>query len=355
MVTPYPEEEGRITGGVESVAKNLVNGLKKYPEIELHIVSPSKRKSGQETRNGIIIHWIKSSRLPGFIRYWTFTRIDIQKTLRKIKPDIAHFQGGAGWSIGYRKPYILTIHGITEMDILYTGGPLLQMRYRLVAYIEKIARLRAKDVILISPYVKSEIGNQLVGRCWYIENPVSDDFFRVTRELDTPRVLFVGRIPSAVLRIAGVPDAFEYEEECREKCKELGLGNSVYFIGNLNRQQLIQELGMTSCLALVSFQETAPMIVEEAMAASVPVIASNRCGLPDMVADGKSGYLVDPLDEKQISDLLCSLLIDTEKNLSFGKFGREIATQRFHMDQVTKMTIDLYKSVYSSQGVNIRQ
>ena len=348
MVTPYPEEEEKIRGGVESVAATLIGGLREKPGLELHVVSPSRHKSGQEKRDNVFVHWVGYSRIPGFIGYWTNVRAEIQRNLRKIEPDLTHFQGAAGWCLGYRKPYVLTIHGINEKNVLYSGGRMRTLRYYVIALIERIARRKAKNVILISPYVEEEIGTHLTGRRWAIENPVANDFFQVKRENILPRILFAGRIsrqknidglirafkrvhdrlPTAELRLAGLPESEAYEKECYDLCKNLGIVGKVRFLGNLNRSKLIDEFSMASCLALVSHQETAPVIVEEAMAAGLPVVASKLCGLPFMVEDGETGFLVNPNDEEQIADCLYKLLHDATENVLFGQRGNAIAKRK---------------------------
>jgi glycosyltransferase involved in cell wall biosynthesis len=364
MVSNFPEEEGRVTGGVESTAITLLQGLAKIPGIDLHVIAPASRKNGRETRGDLKIHWISYPKVPGFIGYWTLMRRDIQRTLKAIQPDIAHFQGVAGWSIGYPDPYVLTIHGIQERDVLLSGGFLAMVRSRIIAAVEKTARKQARDAIIISPYVEEVVGNQLAGRRWAIENPVPEVFFNVKRSPDRPRILFVGRIrrlknidglirsfslvlkrvPSAELCIAGDSDP-AYEAECRRLCGRLGIDHAVSFPGSLDRECLLEELARATCVALVSHQETAPMIVEEAMAAGLPVVASRICGLRYLVEDGNSGYLVDQNDEEEIADRICDLLLDDVKNAAFGQRGNTIARERFHVTSVTRTTWELYKII----------
>jgi glycosyltransferase involved in cell wall biosynthesis len=364
MVSNFPEVGGKIAGGVESVACTLLEGLARIPRMELHVIAPGVAKKGQERRGDLKIHWISYPRIPGFIGYWTLMRSEIQKTLRAIQPDIAHFQGVSGWSIGYREPYVLTIHGIQERDVLLSGGPMAMMRSRIIAAVERTARRQARDTIIISPYVEEVVGNQLAGRRWRIENPVPEAFFSLQRRPGKPRILYVGRIrrlknidglirsfslvrkrvPSAELCMAGDSDP-AYEAECRRLCGSLGIAHAVSFPGGLDRECLLEELARATCVALVSHQETAPMIVEEAMAAGLPVVASRICGLRYQVEDGNSGYLVDQNNEDEIADRICDLLLDNVKNVAFGQRGKTIARERFHVTSVARTTWELYKKI----------
>jgi glycosyltransferase involved in cell wall biosynthesis len=91
------------------------------------------------------------------------------------------------------------------------------------------------------------------------------------------------------------------------------------------------------------------MAVSEAMAASVPVITSNRCGMPYMVEDDKSGYLIEPNDGAQIVDRLNRVLGDANLRRSLGARGREIARARFHPHEVARKTLRAYQSVIEKQ------
>lgn len=373
MVTVFPEKPGVVNGGVEGVAHCLTWGLRQIePEMEIHIVAPCfTRAPGVEQRDGMTIHWLKQPRLPAFLTYWNIFRRTLHCKLEEIRPDITHFQNVAGWALGYEKPSVLTIHGINEKDVLYAGRRFRQVRSKIIGFIERLGRQRASDVILISPYVLDEIGNQIKGTRWPIENPVTADFFAVENRGESPCILFVGRIserknvlgllrafrlvkqkiPDATLRLGGSPDE-PYLLECRNYMLEHGLEQSVHFLGNLNRDALRQELSGARCLALVAHQETAPMVVEEAMAAGVPVVASRLCGLPYMIEEGKSGFLVNPSDESEIAARLIDVLDDVAQGRRMGCRGREIAQDRFHAVAVAKKTLEAYR--HAMDGASAR-
>lgn len=85
------------------------------------------------------------------------------------------------------------------------------------------------------------------------------------------------------------------------------------------------------------------MGIEEAMAAEVPVVTSNRCGMPYMVRDGESGFLVDPHDPHDIARRLRQLLGDDALRYAMGAKGREIALDRFHPAKVAARTREVYR------------
>ena len=92
------------------------------------------------------------------------------------------------------------------------------------------------------------------------------------------------------------------------------------------------------------------MGIEEAMAAGVPVVASNRCGMPYMVRDGESGYLVDPNDPEDIADRLGRILGDDALRQSMGAKSRQIARDRFHPAAVARRTREVYRRAIHDRG-----
>ena len=81
-------------------------------------------------------------------------------------------------------------------------------------------------------------------------------------------------------------------------------------VPNPLRKETCRELAEACCLVLPSFQETLPVAIAEAMAAGVPVVASAVGGVPEMIEEGKSGYLVDPHRPDQIADRVLRILKD---------------------------------------------
>ena len=92
------------------------------------------------------------------------------------------------------------------------------------------------------------------------------------------------------------------------------------------------------------------MGIEEAMAAGVPVVTSNRCGMPYMVRDGESGFLVDPHDPEDIAARVGQLLGDDTLRAQMGAKSREIALDRFHPSTVARRTREVYYRAVGADG-----
>jgi glycosyltransferase involved in cell wall biosynthesis len=366
MMVQFPSKPGVVTGGVEGVGFSLVTALRRIEGVTVEVVSPIARASLAAARAAMPdVRWIANSRLPGFLDYWSIQRWRLHKRISELNPDITHFHGAAGWAVGFKGASVLTIHGIVERDALFTGKAFPRLRSQIMRCVETYARRRMRDVILISPYLATEIGKDLIGKKWPIENPIDESWFKVARAPESNRVLYVGRISvrknvdgllrafakvvqgnaSAKLILAGGPEEAEFEAACLQFIDNNNLRSNVEFLGNIERRSLIEEMRRAACLVLVSHQETAPLVIEEAMAAGVPVIASDVCGHPFMIRSGETGYLVNRFDEAQIAERIGHLLMDEAHNRAMGEKARQDAIVRFHPDAVANATLAVYDQI----------
>ena len=87
------------------------------------------------------------------------------------------------------------------------------------------------------------------------------------------------------------------------------------------------------------------MAIAEAMAAGVPVIASNRCGMPYMIIDGETGFLIDPEMYEQIADRLAQLLDSNDLCHQMGDAARQVALERFHPRVIAQKTLAVYRQI----------
>jgi glycosyltransferase involved in cell wall biosynthesis len=365
MVSPYPEVDEVIRGGVESVSCFLINTLKKNDSFNVFVIAPGGKMGAVENRDGVSIHWLGSGKLPGFLEYWTLERQRIHRILRNINPDITHFQGVMGWSINYHQLYVTTTHGIAEKDALFSSQPFPKFRSWVIAKVEGYARRKSLYNIIINPYVLDVVGNQLTGENRKIENPVAGELFNTERNVTGKRLLYIGRLssrknvkglikvfslvvaasPDSELRMCGMADSPAFLDECKLLVSKLGLTGKVNFLGSVDRQNILDELSRATILTLLSHQELAPIVIEEAMAVGVPVVVSNKCGMPYMVEHGITGFLVEREDHKKTAEHMVALLNDHKLNDRMSKASKKMARERFHVSHVAKLTDEYYMEI----------
>ncbi len=123
------------------------------------------------------------------------------------------------------------------------------------------------------------------------------------------------------------PDRIALEKRTRH----LGLGDHVEFVGKKSQSEVAEQLSHTDIFVLPSFAEGVPVVLMEAMAAGVPVIATRIAGIAELVDDGNSGFLVPPSDVGALADRIHQLLEDAELRESMGQAGRESVQQEFNI------------------------
>jgi starch synthase len=83
----------------------------------------------------------------------------------------------------------------------------------------------------------------------------------------------------------------------------------------------------------------------EAMACETAVVASRVGGIPEVVAEGETGFLVDPGNAPELAERVNELLGDPELAARFGEAGRKRAVEHFSWRTIAERTADLYRSL----------
>lgn len=103
----------------------------------------------------------------------------------------------------------------------------------------------------------------------------------------------------------------------------LGLDDRVRFAGALPADETLALYGDADVFCLPSFAEGLPVVLMEAMAAGVPVIASRTSGTPELVEDGVTGLLVEPGAPRDVANALTALAGDLELRRRLARAARE--------------------------------
>ncbi len=129
-----------------------------------------------------------------------------------------------------------------------------------------------------------------------------------------------GRHPRAELIVVG--DG-EMRPELERAAAGLGLARQVRFVGHLEGDALAETYRSARLLALPSHNDNIPLVVLEAMASRLAVVATRVGAVPDLISDGERGLLVDPGDVDGLAAKLDLLLADEALAQRFGAAGRQ--------------------------------
>ncbi len=133
----------------------------------------------------------------------------------------------------------------------------------------------------------------------------------------------------------------ERRAELEALARRLGLARSVAFLGW--RADLPAIYRDVDVVALTSRNEGSPVSLIEAMAAARPVVATAVGGVPDLVEDGVSGYLVEPGQPAAVADRVLALLDDPERREAFGRAGRKRVDPAFDAARLLRDVDALYR------------
>jgi glycosyltransferase involved in cell wall biosynthesis len=154
--------------------------------------------------------------------------------------------------------------------------------------------------------------------------------------------------PDAKLLIIGGPENPEYAVSLKERVLSLGLKDKVVFRKPVSQKELAQYMVRSEVLILPSFSEALGLVVLEAMATGTPVIGSDIGGIPDLIEDGVTGFLVPPGDVLFLADRLRWVLQNRKETASMGRRAKEFATKIYssesyiqHYDLLFKIATDV--------------
>ena len=103
--------------------------------------------------------------------------------------------------------------------------------------------------------------------------------------------------------------------------------------------------GQLDVLLLPSRRDSFPRVVMEAMVRGIPVVASRVDGIPEMVADGETGFLVEPEDAAGFAAATARLLADPALRARMGAAGRARAARLFSEDAYVAAMLELYRGL----------
>jgi len=294
------------------------------------------------------------------------------RAVRAFNPDLIHAHSTkAGYAARLtcailRKPVVFTAHGWA-----FTEGRGLWKR-RLLALAERLAAVATAKVICVSEHDRELALSWKVTKpdqMVVVHNGIDPRLFleidgpSPRRELcleDLPVLTFVGRLAppkdlltvleamrglsKVILLVVGDGELKPQVEKC---VKEYGLEGQVQLLGQ--RSDIPQILAASDVFVLSSLWEGLPYTIIEAMMSGLPVVATSVGGVPELVEDGVTGFLVPPKDYQALAKALQRLLDDPELCHRMGQLGREKALREFTLDRMLRETEKVYEEVLGNR------
>ncbi len=299
--------------------------------------------------------------------------------------------GGHLAKLLYDIPHVVTTHSLEPLrpwkaDQLGAG-------YALSTFCEQTAIGAADAVIAVSESTRRDVlrayPEVVPDRVHVIHNGIDPDEYQPDPRRDVleglgidaerPYVIFVGRVtpqkgivhlldaanwldPSAQLVFcAGAPDTPEFGSRIRARIRQLEAErDGVFWLEQmLPRSQIVQLLSHATVFVCPSVYEPFGLINVEAMACELPVVASATGGIPEIVVDAETGYLVPfevsgdafgtPRDPDRFGHDLAArindLVADPARARRFGQAGRRRVLEHFSWSRIAEETVRLYREL----------
>ena len=348
----------------------LIQGFSMTPEVEVHVICCVRQPVGSPEKlyDNVWYHSLVVPKLGWMTTGYQGCIRATRRKLREIRPDIVHGQGTerncaiSAVMSGY--PNVLTIHGNMRLIARVNGAKPFSFAW-LNAHLERFTVPLSNGVVCITHYTEDAV-RDLARRTWVLPNAVDARFFDVQRAPTVvPELLVVGRVclrknQNAFIRaldsvaakrqfrlaFLGHADAADpYDAEFLELVRQR---DGCRWDGWADRDALRGRFSTATAVALPSIEDNCPMVVLEAMAAGLPVIAPNVGGVPDLVSDGVNGLLCDPLDAASMAGAVKRILDDPVRAGALASTAKEEAAKRFHPRHIASEHLKIYREVLST-------
>jgi glycogen(starch) synthase len=271
--------------------------------------------------------------------------VELTRVINRFRPSVLHVvccSVNLPYAYVFRRvlgiPLVVTAQGEIGMDAagLYQSTSFVPRHFR--KFLE-----RASWVTACSSDTRRELLEySTTARCEVVHNGIDLNEFRAVYEnprfgSGRPYVFAMGRHVyqkgfDVLIRAWHQLQLHDYDlviggsgtdtEHLRELINELNVENSVHLVGRLDRGGVVAHLQHATCFVLPSRHEPFGIVVLEAMAAKIPVIATMVGGVPEFVMNGRNGRLVKGNDvkalESALSDLLSQGVDETQVNAAYA-------------------------------------
>ena len=383
LTNEYPPN---IYGGAGVHVKYLVRELARYNPVQVYAFGEQEQATDSLRVQGVSDIGAPEGTDPRFNKFFGTLQRNLAMAAAAETTDIVHCHTWYSHWAG------CLVKQLTGAKLLLTTHSLephrpwkveqLGRAYHASSWIEKTAYQAADAVIAVSPQMKEDVVS-LYGIdpdiVHVIPNgidlneyrPKYDDavLHKYGVDPDLPYALFVGRVTrqkgiihllhaiahlragTQVVLAAGAPDTPEIEAEMIQKVTELkntGSHNVIWIREMMPHPELVVLYSHAQVFVCPSVYEPFGIINLEAMACETAVVASDVGGIPMVVIEGETGYLVELEGEgfaRRLAIKIDLLMQDVDRSRTMGRRGRERVEANFSWRAVAKRTTELYHSL----------
>jgi glycosyltransferase involved in cell wall biosynthesis len=307
---------------------------------------------------------IPTDYLPGRNSLAYFRNIPrVKKILADFDPDIVHAHYATGYGLwGYMQnaaPLVLTVWGTDIADAIEGKimiAPIVRRALKKARLITGASKFLLEQTAAFEPSVRDKLVripfgvkiNRPEPVALKKDGPVKIIFAKQFYPVYAPEMVIRGFAEAVrsvadmqLLMIGGGP----LQEEMQGLVKVLNLDRSVEIRGWVEMTEAEALIAEADIMVMPSQRESFGVAALEAVAAGLPVIATRVGGIPEIVENETNGLLIEPGDEKALTEAIIRLAENPDLRIKMGEAGRKIAKERFDFENCLDMMEDVYRRV----------
>jgi glycogen synthase len=371
LTREYPPH---VYGGAGVVVDHLSRALARRASVEVRCFGANEQTQPNLTVRGYA-PWARLAGGPDAPYAPALEALSVGLAMARdpVAADVVHTHT---WYVGLGGMLVQSVHDVPLVVTLHSMEPLrpwkadqLGTGYAVSSWAERLAVERADRVIAVSEQMRADITAHFrvdPDRVVVIHNGVDAAAFARTERgealarhgVRVPYALFVGRIseqkgifqlleaarglPAGVQLVlcASSPDTPELL--ARLEAAVAGRPEIRWINAMLPVPEVVQLYSHAAVFVCPSIYEPFGLINLEAMACGTPVVASRVGGIPEVVVDGETGWLVAPGDPAELGGALRHALDDPERARRMGEAGRRRVEAHFSWDRIADRTLAVY-------------
>lgn len=372
VVHVYKDVWPPVEGGIERIIYELARRTCEAFDVEIITASRSIQGHRRELLPGVTVtevpslgRALSSPLAPGFIT-----------ALRRSRADLFHFHiphptGEVAYLLSLlRTPAVATYHS----DVVRQEWAMKVYGFFFERFLARMHTIMptSQRYLETSPWLAGHADRARVVALGYpLEDyePNSAALHRIEalRREYGDFVLFLGCLRAykglpylirAIRRVPGnVPLLIAGEGAMREELEalvaELGIGERVHFLGRVSHEEAVALLHAAAVFVLPSHQrsEAFGLCQIEAMTCGTPVISTDLpTGVPEVNADGESGFIVPPGDSDAMARAIVDLIYDPAERRRLGAGARQRAKRLYHADHMAEQVAGVYREALAGKG-----
>jgi len=337
----------------------LANGLAQYADVSLLLPDRVVGMYRSALNDAVRLSSFHSPRLRQPVRQLRTMR-RICRAITNFGPDLLHYQGGHLWfdltlPLLRRYPLVFTVHD-------FRPHPGDRLSRKTPQWVETFARRHADQLIVHSKYIHDVMADELphvADKTTVIPHiQLSEDQSWRPCEEEARLVLFFGRIwaykgleyliraePFITSRVPDVQILIAGHGEDFSRYSQMMVHRDRFIVHNgfVPEERAAAYFRRASVVVLPYIEASQSGVIPMAYSAAKPVVATTVGGLPEMVEDGRTGYLVPPRNELQLADAVTRLLLNEPLRRLMGANGRRKIETECSRSLVARRTMEVYR------------